>query len=245
MKKLLERLKTNNDGAAMISVMVVSIFVIVLATTMLYFTSMNFQMKGTDYQNTQAFYKGEQALDVIKSILVVDVSSACKKAYKDVMTNYAEMDSGARKDMYATAYVNELSAIWNKRMDTNGDNHPDISATEALIKLIEESANSASSGYLGISSTTKDEIIRSINEALAQGAAGINLVPKPGDGQFIIENLKVLYRDNGFESWLSTDYGLMLPDYNVDVEASASGTSTGRKTVNMSDSVIFMNWTRE
>lgn len=252
MKKLLKRLKPNNDGAAMISVMIVSVFVIVLASTMLYFTSMNFQMKNTDYQNKQAFYKAERTLDIIKSILVIDVSNACETAYKAVMTRYAELDANSRQDLYAEKYAEALQNIWITRRDTNGDKIPDISGTEAFYNLVDAVADPSNvNGYLGVSDATKNEIKKCLEDGLAydmsdgDGIDGIQFEYKPGDGQFIIKNVKILFTDGSYTSWLSTDIALVLPEYSVEIDKSAPGTSAGRETINMSDYVLYMNWKRE
>ena len=47
-----KKIKSDNRGAAIITVIIVCVFISVIATTMLYITSRNFMTKQVDYQNT-------------------------------------------------------------------------------------------------------------------------------------------------------------------------------------------------
>ncbi|MDE7207365.1 MAG: hypothetical protein K2N90_09470, partial [Lachnospiraceae bacterium] len=73
MKHDMKEIKLNNRGSALISVLVVTTFITIIATTMLYMAAMNYQQKLTDYQNKESFYDAEKSLDELKSLLVADV----------------------------------------------------------------------------------------------------------------------------------------------------------------------------
>ena len=78
-------IQLNNNGSALISVVAVVIFLSVIATTIIYISGKNYQIKANDYQNKNTFYQAEMALDELKGALAADVSEAFKYAYREVM----------------------------------------------------------------------------------------------------------------------------------------------------------------
>ena len=54
--------KLDNRGSALLIVILVVGFLTILATTLLYISGMNFQIKQADYQNKKNFYTGETGL---------------------------------------------------------------------------------------------------------------------------------------------------------------------------------------
>ncbi len=234
MKKLIKRLQLNNKGAAMVSVIIVAAFITILASTMLYFTGMNYQMKGTDYQNTKSFYKTEEALDVIKAVLVNDVSLAYEKAYRTIMVDYATLDPGTRNEEYKIAFVDELETIWTARV--SGGSYED-----AIKDMINNDPN--------IDATVKADVVSCIYVDPIEAPASSSKIET--EGKFIIEDVKVHYTQNGYSSYITTDLCLVAPDYDFSVNASdtsyvapADPADAERDIVNMSDYVIFMNWKR-
>lgn len=235
MKKLIKKLQLNNKGAAMVSVVIVAAFITILASTMLYFTSMNYQMKSTGYQNNRSFYKAEEALDVIKSVLVKDVSAAYEKAYKATMVEYAAFDPTTRQSEFQKVFIDELETLWTGRAASAG------SYEEAIKALIDSDT--------GVDATLKSDAKGCIYVDPVAPAVGISKIES--EGKFIIENVKVNYTQNGYTSYINTDICLVAPDYDFTLEASSASyvapadpADAERKTVNMSEHVIFMNWTR-
>lgn len=55
--------KLNNDGAALVTVIVVITFISILATVILYSSGMNFAMKTTDIKTKVSFYDAETAME--------------------------------------------------------------------------------------------------------------------------------------------------------------------------------------
>ncbi|MDE6518408.1 MAG: hypothetical protein K2L18_11285, partial [Acetatifactor sp.] len=65
--------KLNNDGSAIVTVLVVVAFITILATIMLYVSGMNFQMKVADYRTKESFYQAETPVEELRAQLVKDV----------------------------------------------------------------------------------------------------------------------------------------------------------------------------
>ena len=63
----------DNRGAAIVTVIVVSAFITIIATTMLYIAGRNYISKQTDYQNKISFYQAEEVLDKLKAYLVEEL----------------------------------------------------------------------------------------------------------------------------------------------------------------------------
>jgi ABC-type transport system involved in cytochrome bd biosynthesis fused ATPase/permease subunit len=119
MKKRMKKrmVKLNNSGSAILSVVVITAFITVLATTMLYMTGQNYQQKQTDYQNKKSFYGVEDALDGFKAVLAEDASDAYKEACDDTSRNFLKLsDNAARMNNYNDKYVQRLEEIWKDRV---------------------------------------------------------------------------------------------------------------------------------
>lgn len=116
---MLERLgdrKMNNRGSALLTVILVVGFLTILATTLLYITGMNFQIKQMDYANKKNFYSGETALEKIRAKLMKDASDAGAQAYNDVMMQYVTLDNKDMRELeYNTAFVKRVQELWTAK----------------------------------------------------------------------------------------------------------------------------------
>lgn len=74
-----------NGGYAMATVIIVIAFISILATTLLYVSGMNFQMKSIDYHLKESFYESEEFLETVKAKFVDLASQAADQAYSEVM----------------------------------------------------------------------------------------------------------------------------------------------------------------
>lgn len=106
-------IQLNNSGSALISVVAVAIFLSVIATTIIYISGKNYQIKANDYQNKNTFYQAEMALDELKGALAADVSEAFKYAYREVMPEYVTKESGDKRNQdFHTIYFDCLYYMW-------------------------------------------------------------------------------------------------------------------------------------
>ena len=82
MKTSFKKEKVNDNGSALLTVLLFVAFLTILATTLLYVTGMNYIIKEANYRNKKNFYTNETALEEIKARLMADVvSEAGKEAF--------------------------------------------------------------------------------------------------------------------------------------------------------------------
>lgn len=231
MKKQIDRCmeskstKLNNKGAALLTVIVVVTFITILATTMMYITSMNYQMKQTDYQNKKSFYKAEEALDTLKAELTKDMSRAFQEAYQEVMVQYAYLENDTRKIAFKTAFLDKLKEIWDERKTSAETLGRDLTnVLQDLTPGYERNFISPQAGEEAVSLACDEE------------------------GRFIIQNVRVRYVENGYSSYIKTDIALCVPDLDLEHNSSSNNawnlSSAERETVVLTDYIIYMNWTK-
>ena len=230
-KRIAGALKLNNKGSAIITTIVVAVFISIIATTMLYITNMNYQMKATDYNSTKSFYNAEEALDSLKAALVKDVSVACEKAYQTVLVEYAMLDGNSRKEDFNKVYVETLKKIWETRVTAAGGSWEDAIRTLLINEygVDADVANCICADPEGVGDTIKIPL------------------EEYNKGQFIISGVKSVYVEDGYSTYIETDFGLLLPEYDMSVDASSTWIGPDveeREIVNMSEYVIYLNWNK-
>jgi len=223
-------LKLNNSGSAMVTMIVCVLFVTILATTLLYVSGMNFQIKQTDYRNTKSFYSGETNLENMKVQFTEDLSDAALKAYDHTMAYYVSMGSGdARKWLYYQKFCEELQAEW----DTNSSGNWTTWLRSFLVPGATLTMNATDSNADGVLGTT--EVVTFY----------------PDEGYCVIEGVQVTYTDaNGYTSVITTDFYVCAPEYNWDIEASqtaapADASALEPQEINVSECIEYVNWQKQ
>lgn len=217
-------MRINNKGSAIVSVIVVTAFISILATTILYTTGMNYRIKANDYQNKQTFYKAEQALDELKAALVEDVSAAYAYAYSEVAAEYSQLTAEKRAAEYNKAFAEYLGKLW-KQGENEHVKIEDNNYAKALEKYFEDHTHLDADKYLD---TTDTENPVSFGE------------PDPTTGQMEIKNVTVKYAENGYITYIRTNIQLNAPKYNWNESADPYGDGVLR----MSDCVVYTGWTK-
>lgn len=222
-------IKLNNAGSALLTVIVVVAFITVLATTMLYVTGMNYQMKQTDYQNKKSFYKAEEALDGLKAELAKEyMSPAFQYAYQEVMVQYANLESDERQATFNGAFLKYLDDEWKEEATRR------TSMSQTLNDKLKEMV--ASAGYDS----------RCFIEPA--GEDPIELVCDRSNGRYVIKNIRVRYAENGYSSFICTDIAFCVPDLDLTHNGSSNhswtASSPDREAVVLTDYIIYMNWTK-
>lgn len=223
----MRRLKWNNRGSALISVLVVTTFITILATTLLYVAAMNFQQKQTDYENKQSFYGAEKALDELKSILVKDVQAAYVNAYNKTIRNYARMNASERKSYFQDEFMAELKTTWEGRVNTSGDL---LSAVQDVMR-----------GTPGLYSGDADSFYKVLDYGVYEtvGGSGEKLQ------KFAIKGIQVKYTVGNYTTFLYTDICLEPPAVNWTADSFSATTVTTpneRETIAFTDYVSYVNW---
>lgn len=210
----------DNRGSAIVTVLVLTVFISVLATTLLYVATRNFQVKQTDYQNKKNFYKAEAVLEEIKTIVTLDASDACAYAYEQTMSEYVSVNAETRRNTYQKAFAQNLYKIWEQRFSAAGDA---LSAVKNNIGLSPESADCVKA----VANISKDE----------------------AKGGFLLQGLEVEVTDGqGYTTVITTDIYVSAPQLDWTVEnfvTLPSGTEVEQNTLKMSDYVVFTNWKKD
>lgn len=221
------RLKWNNRGSALISVLVVTTFITILATTMLYVAAMNFQQKQTDYENKQSFYGAEKALDELKSILVKDVQTAYAEAYNKTTRNFLRMNADQRRGYFQEEFMNVLKTTWEGRVSASGDL---LSAVQAVM-----------TGTPGAYSTEADSFYKIADY-------GVYETTGPGGEKyqkFALKGVQVKFTSGNYTTFLYTDICIEPPavDWSADNFSPASEPAAAeRETIAFTDYVSYVNW---
>ena len=112
-----KKLKLNNKGSAIVTVLVVIIFVSILATTVLYLAGRNVRMKATDRHTKESFYQTEQTMEEIKAGLIRIASESYDEAYANMVRNYSSYDASGRKNLFREAFMEAFVNRWELLSD--------------------------------------------------------------------------------------------------------------------------------
>lgn len=225
-----QSLAQDNRGAAIVTVIVVSAFITIIATTLLYITGKNYIAKQTDYQNKVSFYQAEEVLDKFKAYLTEDVDDAFAYAYADTMANYVDHAGAANVDSYyAEAYTNRLYKIWTDRMNAQTED-TDSKLTKAVRAFLTDRL--VSSGMTAEEAAKMAACIRSVDDIQ---------VP-PAKDKFILVGVRAAYEpEDGYSTYVYTDIGLELPNLYV---AGMTNTADAGTELDITECVKYMNWRR-
>lgn len=222
----MENLKPDNRGEALITVLVVTTFILFLATTLLYTASMNYQQKQTDYQNKQSFYGAEQALDALRALLVEDVQDAYAVAYADTAAQFILLGSGdSRKANFTDCFNEELLDIWNDRLSATSDGK----MSSAVQKLMEDN---------GV-----DEATRKCVYDVSSTAGVYKIKDDTGADKtkkFVLRGVRVKYTYGNYTTFLYTDICMEAPM----IDWSDNRSDGSGETISFTDCISYINWQR-
>lgn len=238
----------NNSGSAMLTVILVVGFLTILATTLLYITGMNFQIKQADYRNKKNFYSGEMGLEQIRAKLMEDVSEAGAEAYKKVLVQYVTLGTADIRQMeYHREFVDRLikydgtlgaqadDGIWIARLNSYGNNWETFLTsyrTDGTLKL-DPALDLNGNGVFETSEV---------------------LEPHPDSGIVRIKGLQLTYidPDTRIATIITTDLDLYAPPVSWEAERSSNTLASGvtvdtaikRSVVDVSKCVRYTNWVK-
>lgn len=247
--KRLKNLRTDNRGSALVSVMAVAIFLSIIATTIIYISGKNYQIKANDYQNKNTFYKAEMALDEFKGALASDVSEAFAFAYGDVMTNFTNYKDGdKRNEEYRKKYCDYLYYKWTGDEDAvpYGTKMPSgVSAHVAKGGSIYEGALA----FAAAEGLTNFEQYFIREDKLEAGDEKMGVVLDVNiSGRVILRNIRVKYTENGYSSYICTDIAFDPPAYYMGATTPVAGAPVPAspkdnvERLYMGDYILYKNW---
>ena len=103
-----EKLKLNNSGAALVTVIIVIAFVSILVTVILYTTGINYHMKTADKLTKDSFYEAEIAMESIRADFMIEAKKAFQEAYRVTMNSY--MAATDRNQLFEKTFEDTLNA---------------------------------------------------------------------------------------------------------------------------------------
>lgn len=230
MRGTVRKRKLNNDGSAIVTVLVVVAFITILATVMLYVSGMNFRTKVADYRTKESFYQAETPVEELRAQLVKDVEVAFAKAYTAAVSEYSGMgDEGAREANYRQYFCDELNAIWEKRCGEIPDTNPKLlDWKKGIISVI---SSTEAGSYLDISVLPASKLDTSEGE----------------NGRVFLRGVVFTYDSpDYYTSIISTDYCITIPRVNWSgTYESAAAPTSDYFNGDFASCVNYMNWTKQ
>lgn len=92
---MIQKLRKNNKGAALLLVLVAVALVTVLVTTMITASLINIQMKASERKGIENFYEADAYMDLVKTVIKNDANKVLDSAYKELLINYKASSSAA------------------------------------------------------------------------------------------------------------------------------------------------------
>ena len=239
--------KLNNRGSSLVVVIIVIAFVSILGTLLLYLSVMNYQMKSNDYKTRVSFYGGEEPLEELRVQMAADMSEVCEKAYMEVMSEYSSLvSSDMRSTKYKEYVLDGLQTIWAGRTaDASGTNW-----VQGISRALQNNSDyhvisgTVDTIHCGTVGCTKPYHIVLLNLAAGEDRLECDDV----EGRAILQKIKVVYEENEFYSIITTDFCMLIPEFNwnmqqnINVENNATPT---RQTIDYEKSVVYLNYTKQ
>ncbi len=232
--------KMNDRGSALLTVVLVVGFLTILATTLLYISGMNFQIKQADYQNKKNFYTGEEALEEIRANLMIDTSNAAVEAYNDITMRFVSLQTKELRQLeYNNVFVAKVQEEWDADLLAHGN---------SWVPLLSSYCTGGSDYTLAI-----NDAYDANHDGAFSSAEVLEL--HPDEGYVRIRGLQMTYINptTKLTTIISTDMDVYAPGIDwsaegsvVSLPAGVSQQDASRKTeADVSGSVRYANWKKE
>jgi len=191
---------SNNQGAAIVLVVVIMAMMGILVVMSLYMCLANFHMKANDANSKNNFYSAEGVLEEIKAGLQKNASDATDVAYMEVMQNYNNQKyktQEERSDGFLYTYVKEFTGGVQK---ANNDREYDIDKIRGMVPA---------------EVLTSD--IKTSPGATVEVASGKDATISASKDGVVLKNIFVCYKDKkGYVTKIQTDIRVAVPAISFD-----------------------------
>ncbi|MBQ8822792.1 MAG: hypothetical protein IJZ82_09130, partial [Lachnospiraceae bacterium] len=199
MKFFQKRKKLNNEGMALVLVIVVIALVAIFASVLMSLALVNFKMKMTEREAKKNFYSAEEVLDQIHIGLEKVVSDAINEAYSKAMQTY-KVDEFTEKYRVAQFKLDYMTAIEAKIKDDAAMlARYDVDSLVAMLDADLKSKCEQENGPLTIKCTLAEDAKNL--EATTQG--------------LILKDLSIEYMDGDYYSCIETDICIGYPEVEL------------------------------
>lgn len=130
-KKFNKQRKQDNRGAALITVVIVLLFISILCTLVLYISAVNYRMKKADYLAKVSFYSSEKPLENMQSNLVEPISISYSYALQLTNSKYYTYSVNDRKNAFYNNFYDQFVKTLH-----NSYSSEDIDSIEFVIDLM-------------------------------------------------------------------------------------------------------------
>lgn len=224
-KKEKQGRKWNDRGGALVTVVVVTAFISILVTIILYASGMNYYMKTTDKRNKDSFYEAEIVMESIKANLMTEAKTAFQEAYQETLITFASNSADDRKLTYNQTFANAVTDSFNTHVDTGDET--------VLQNYLKAMAPAGCQGSI---------------KSLTVAPAGMEC--HEDDGYVLLKDVVLEYQKGDYYSKIKTDFMVKVPKIDWSIQASAvawGGNSEDlvREEHDMADCVIYYNWEKE
>ena len=206
MRKQISRLKNcikNNNGAALVTVIIAVAFIMVLVSIIMTTSLINYKMKRTNVYAKDTFYSAEQVLDEINIGLQRYMSDSLSGAYMDVMENFTDLDSEKKNTMMKTKYYERM---WGYLASDVAHKHYNTATLYSMLKPTTQWQGDETTGYGTVLKAASSDGTTFSDEG--------NMFTYDEQG-IILKNLRVYYKDSkGFVSIIQTDIRLSYPEFD-------------------------------
>lgn len=197
-------LRNRNQGASLLAVLIVLIFVSVIALILTRVTITNIEMKEVERGDRKNFYSAEAIMDELTVGLNEVASKAMEQAYADVLVNYSDyMKSGKNlQKQFQGKYMEQLEdSLWDHSTAQQ-------TRTEAL---------EPTTLLYTVSNYSVDTLRNCIKTAANRGylvtsSADASYTLDYVEGIFTLKNVKIAYQDaQSYETVITTDIVFHTP----------------------------------
>ena len=198
MKVFRKRKKLNNEGMALVLVIVVIALVAIFASVLMSLALLNYKMKVTEREAKKNFYSAEEVLDQIHIGLEEIVSGAINQAYSKAMQTY-KVDEFTEKYRVAQFKLDYMTVVENKLRDEAAANRYRV---DALVDMLDAELKAKYDGENG------PLIIRC---SLAEDAKNMEATTQG----LILKNISIEYSDGDYYSHIETDICIGYPEVEL------------------------------
>lgn len=215
----MKKVKKNNSGMALVSVIVVIGFIAALVSIVLTTTLVNFKMRSVNERSKDTFYSAEQALDEINIGLQRFMSDSMSEAYIEVLesnSEYSVTDTMSetqkeeiKKKRNELLRVRFYEGMWTKLGYADHRDQYDVEILDAFLKDSTRWHGDEEDGYGAILLATDAD------DSTTESKVG-KMITYEEEG-IVLKDLKVYYKDAaGFVSVIKTDIRMDYPGFSFE-----------------------------
>lgn len=200
-----------NQGSGIVVVVITMLFVSLLGAALLYTSYTSYLVKMTDRAGKENFYDASTAMDQITAGIQEKVSDAIANAYTYVLTNYSTVEP---KSAFERKFREELlNCYYDDDKHLISGSSPDYQySPKGLLSFIKAPAD-AEVNINGCTDGGGTETPGRVEVKITADSATI-----------ILQNISLTYQDNGYETNVTTDIAIDMPDfYQSAAEYTVSG----------------------